>query len=72
MIVRGKSPPLLPSSYVSVINGSDSKRHLIGYNWTEKTVDFLTLQYVKNNCLCCRYTKVDKYFYYILQINHSL
>ena len=47
MIVRGKSPPLLPSSYASVINGSDSKRHLIGYNWTEKTVDFLTLQYVK-------------------------
>ena len=36
MIVRGKSPTLLPSSYATVININDNQRHLIGYTWIEK------------------------------------
>ena len=47
MIIRGQSPPLLPSSYVTVTNRSDSQIHLIGYTWIEKISHFLTLQYVR-------------------------
>ena len=36
MIVRGKSPPLLPSSCATVINRNYNQRHLIGYTWIEK------------------------------------
>ena len=45
MIIRGKSPPLLSSSYASVIKRNNNQRHLIRYTCIEK--DFLTLQYVK-------------------------
>ena len=36
MIIRGKSPPLLPSNYATVINRNDNQRHPIGYTWIEK------------------------------------
>ena len=39
MIIRGKSPSLLPSSYATVINRSN-QRHLIGYTWIEKDSQF--------------------------------
>ena len=41
MITRDQSPPLLPSSYVTVLNRNDNQRHLIGYTWIEKSVKFL-------------------------------
>ena len=47
MIIRGKSPPVLPSSYATVIGRNDSQRYLIGMLGLKKTVNFLTLQYVK-------------------------
>ena len=40
MIIRGKSPPLLPSSYATVINRNDNKRHLVGYTSIEKNSRF--------------------------------
>ena len=76
MIISGQSPPLPPSSYVTVINRNNNKRHLIGYIWTEKINQFLTLLYVeisiKTPFFCYRYIKESKYFNYIRQINHSL
>ena len=76
MIIRGQLPPLLPSSYVTVINRNGNQRHLIGYTWIEKISPFLTLQYVKISVktpfFCYRYTEENKYFHYIHQINHSL
>ena len=77
MIISGQSPTLLPSSYVTVMNRNDNQRHLIGYTWIEIISQFLTLQYVKisvckNTLLCYRYTRENKYFHYIRQINHSL
>ena len=47
MIIRGNSPPLLPSSHATVISKNDNERNIIEYSWIEKTVDFLTLKYVK-------------------------
>ena len=75
MIIRGQSPPLLPSSYVTVINRNDNQRHLNGYTWIEKISQFPTLQYVKMSItpfFCYRYTKENKHFHYIHEINHSL
>ena len=76
MIIRGQSPPLLPSSYITVINRNDNQRHLIGYTWIEKISQFLTLQYVKISIktpfFFYRYTKENKYFHSIRKINHSL
>ena len=75
MIISGQSPPLLPSSYVTVINRNDNQRHLNGYTWIEKISQFLTLQYVKMSItpfFCYRYTKENKHFHYIHEINHSL
>ena len=76
MIVRGESPPLLPFSYVTVINRNENQGHLIVYTWIEKIGQFLTLQYVKISIktpfFCYRYTEENKYFHYIHQINHSL
>ena len=36
MIISGRSIPLLPYSYATVINRNDNRRHLIGYIWIEK------------------------------------
>ena len=47
IIIRGRSPPLLPFSNVTVINRTDNQKHLVGYTWIEKISQFLTLQYVK-------------------------
>ena len=72
IIIRGQSPPLLPSSCVTVINRNDNQRHLIGYTWIEKISQFLILQYVKISIktpfFCYRYTKENKYFHYIRQL----
>ena len=76
MIIRGQSPPLLPSNYVTVINRNYNQGHLIGYTWIEKMSQFVTLQYVqiyiKTPFFCYRYTKENKCFHYIRQINYSL
>ena len=40
MIIRGKSPPLFPSSYTTVFKRSGNQRHLIGYTWIEKDSPF--------------------------------
>ena len=76
VIISGQSPALLPSSYITVIIRNDNQRHLIGYTWIEKISQFLTLQYVKISIktpfFCNRYTKENKYFHHIHQINHSL
>ena len=70
--VLNQSPPLPPSSCVTVINRTDSQRHLIGYTWIEIISQFLTLHCVKISIktpfLCYRYTKEKKYFHYIRQI----
>ena len=44
MIIKGKSPPLLPSSNATVINRNDNHRHLIRHTWIEKNS---RLSYVK-------------------------
>ena len=76
MIIRDKSPPILPSSYATVIGRNDNQRNLIGYACIEKDSQFSYVtvceHIYKNTRLCCRYTKVNKYIHYILQINHSL
>ena len=46
MLIRGKSPPLLRSSYTTVINKNGNQKHLIRYIWIEKKT-FHVLQYVK-------------------------
>ena len=76
MIIRGQSPPLLPSSYVTVTNRNKNQRHLIGYTSIEKISQFLTLQYeklsIKTPFFCYRYTEENKCFHYIRQINLSI
>ena len=69
MIIRGKLPPLLPSSYPAVINRNDNKRLLIEYTWIAKG---FICENNKNTRLCYGYAKVNKYFHYILQIYHGL
>ena len=75
MIVRGKSLPLLLSSYATVINRNDNQRHLIGYTWIGHT----RLSYIavcenvyKSTLPYHRSTKENKYFHYIRQIYYCL
>ena len=73
MIIRGKSPLLIPSNYSTVINRNENQRHLIGYTWIEKDSGFSEVAVRENiyqsTRLCFRYTKVNKYFSGNLQIN---
>ena len=63
MIIRGMSPPLLPSSYATVINRNDNQRHLIGYTLIEKSsrLSYIKVKNVYKRTLSYyRYTKVKK------------
>ena len=61
MIISGKSPLRY-------------QRHLIGYTWIEKKSPYIKVceNIYKNTLPCYRYTKENKYFYYIRQTSHSL
>ena len=63
IITRGKSLPLPPSSYVTVINRNDNQR-LIGYTWIEENSRFSYVTVCENihkiTRICFRYSKVNK------------
>ena len=64
MIIRGKPPSLLPSSYVTVINRNDNQRHLIGYTLIEKNSRLSYIKVCENiyksTLPYYRYTKLKK------------